>query len=104
MSTAAGEAMETKVRSLPSEFWPESDRKGWISAIRPSQRLRRGGAGSHMKAITLADLARRYGYFLDFMNRRGLLDSTKAAGGHVTPENVDAYLKELTARVGSVTV
>jgi integrase len=98
------ETMETKVRSLPIEFWPESDRKAWISASRPSQRLNRGGAGSHMKAITLDDLARRYGYFLDFMNRGGLLDPTKAAGGHVAPANVNAYLKELIARVGSVTV
>src|SRR4030088_1902221 len=98
------ETIEAKVRSLPIEFWPESDRKAWISACRPSQRLNRGGAGSHMKAITLDDLARRYGYFLDCMNRRGLLDPTKAAGTHVTPENVDAYLKELTARVGSGTV
>jgi integrase len=98
------ETIEAKVRSLPIEFWPESDRKAWISACRPSQRLNRGGAGSHMKAITLDDLARRYGYFLDCMNRRGLLDPTKAAGTHVAPENVDAYLKELVARVGSVTV
>jgi len=57
-----------------------------------------------MKPITLKDLARRYGYFLDYMNRRGLLDPNKAAGGHVTPENVDAYLAELSVRVGSVTV
>src|SRR5262249_18353903 len=28
----------------------------------------------------------------------------KAAGSHVTPENVDAYLAELSVRVGSVTV
>lgn len=105
MSTAPPiETTKTTVRSLPIEFWPQSDRKGWISATRPSQRLKRGGAGSHMKAITLADLARRYGYFLDFMNRRGLLDSTRAAGSHVTPENVAMYLAELSARVGSVTV
>jgi integrase len=38
------------------------------------------------------------------MNRRGLLDPNKAAGAHVTPGNVDAYLEELTTRVGSVTV
>ncbi len=57
-----------------------------------------------MKAITLSDLARRYGYFLDCMNRRGLLDPNKAAGGHVTPENVDVYIEELQARIGSVTV
>ena len=95
---------QATIRSLPIEFWPEADRKAWISACQPSQRLKRGGAGSHMKPITLDDLARRYGYFLDCMNRRGLLDLNKAAGGHVTPENVDAYLAELTARVGSVTV
>jgi site-specific recombinase XerD len=95
---------QATVRSLPIELWPEADRKAWVSACQPSQRLKRGGAGSHMKPITLNDLARRYGYFLDCLSRRGLLDPTKAAGAHVTPGNVDAYLEELTARVGSVTV
>src|SRR5258708_10515232 len=98
------ETTKAKVRSLPIELWPESDRKAWISASRPSHRLNRGGAGSHMKAITLDDLARRYGYFLDYMNRCGLLDPTMSAGAHVVPENVDTYLKELVTRVGSVTV
>ena len=68
------------------------------------QRLKRGGAGAHMKPITQGDLARRYGYFLDCMNRRGLLDPNKAAAGHVTREGVDAYLAELRDRVGSVTI
>jgi integrase len=95
---------KARIRSLPIEFWPEADRRAWMSACQPSQRLKRGGAGSHLKPITLSDLARRYGYFLDCINRRGLLDPNKAAGGHVTPENVDTYLEELTARVGSVTV
>jgi integrase len=95
---------QATVRSLPIELWPEADRNAWVAACQPSQRLKRGGAGSHMKAITLSDHRRRYGYFLDCMNRRGLLDPTKAAGAHVVPENVDAYLKELVARVGSVTV
>jgi integrase len=95
---------EAKIRSLPIEFWPEADRKVWVAACQPSQRLKRGGTGSHLKSITLNDLRRRYGYFLDCLNRRGLLDQSKAAGGHVTPENVAAYWKELAARVGSVTV
>ena len=98
------ETMEAKVRSLPIEFWPEADRKAWLSACQASRRLKRGGAGSHMKSITLNDLSRRYGYFLDFMDRRGLLDLNKAPSAHVTPENVAAYLDELTGRVGSVTV
>jgi integrase len=95
---------KARIRSLPIEFWPEADRRAWMTACQQSQRLKRGGAGSHLKPITLSDLERRYGYFLDFINRRGLLDPNKAAGGHVTPENVDTYLEELTARVGSVTV
>jgi integrase len=95
---------QATVRSLPIALWPEADRKAWISACQPSQRLKRGGAGSHMKPVTLNDLARRYGYFLDCMKRRRLLDLNYAAGAHVTPEKVDAYLQELTARVGSVTV
>ena len=97
-------SIKAKIRSLSIELWPDADRKAWISACRPSERLKRGGAGSHLKPITLNDLARRYGYFLDCINRRGLLDPNKAAGAHVTPENADAYLQELATRVGSVTV
>jgi integrase len=97
-------SIKAKIRSLPIELWPDADRKAWMSACRPSERLKRGGAGSHLKPITLNDLARRYGYFLDCINRRGLLDPNKAAGAHVTPENADAYLQELATRVGSVTV
>ena len=97
-------SIKAEIRSLPIALWPEADHKAWISACQPSQRLKRGGRGSHMKLITLDDLSRRYGYFLDCMNRQGLLEFDKAAGAHVTPENVDIYLAELTARVGSVTV
>jgi integrase len=96
-------SIKAKITSLPIELWPKADRKAWMSACQPSQRLKRGGAGSHLKPITQGDLARRYGYFLDCMNRRGLLDPNKAAGGHVTREGVDAYLAELNSRVGSVT-
>src|SRR5438132_9185239 len=95
---------KARIRSLPIEFWPEADRRAWMSACQPSQRLKRGGSGSHMKPITLNDLARRYGYFLDCMNRRGLLDLNGAAGAHVTSEYVETYFAELNSRVGSVTV
>jgi len=104
MSTPRQIEPSEKIRSLPIEFWPEADRRAWMSACQPSQRLKRGGAGSHMKQITLSDLERRYGYFLDCLNRRGLLDPNKTAGAHVTLANVDTYTEELTARVGSVTV
>jgi len=63
----------------------------------------RGGAGAHMNPITLADLARRYGYFLDFLDRSGLLDRSAAPASQVTPGNVARYMEELKKRVSSVT-
>jgi integrase len=56
-----------------------------------------------MKPITLADLKRRYGYFLDFLDRSELLDHVAPAASQVTPANVASYIEELTERVGSVT-
>src|SRR5262249_24431230 len=53
---------------------------------------------------TLADLKRRYGCFLDFLDRSGLLHRSAPAAGQVNPENVGKYIGELNERVGSVTI
>ena len=92
------------VRSLPIDLWPMADRRAWEEACRPSLRLRRGGAASHLRAVTQDDLARRYGYFLDFLSRSDLLDMTAGPAAQVIPQHVDAYVAELKTRVGSVTV
>lgn len=92
------------VQSLPIARWPEADRRAWIAASQPAERLKRGGAAAHLEPITRDDLARRYGYFLDFLARRGLLPKDAPAATAVTPENVDSYIAELNARVSSVTV
>ena len=102
-ATAILPANPSRVRSLPIEQWPSADRDAWMLACRPNQRLTRGGAGAHMKPVTLSDLARRYGYFLDFLDRCGLLDRSAAAASHVTPGNVVSYIEELGERVSSVT-
>jgi integrase len=93
-----------KFRSLPLDLWPEADRTAWISACRPAARLKRGGAASHLKPITRDDLARRYGYFLDFLGRHGLFRVDTLAATYVTPENVETYIAELKQRVSSVTL
>jgi integrase len=92
------------VRALPIQLWPGTDQAAWEEACSPSVRLKRGGAGSHLKPVTQRDLAQRYGYFLDFLSRSDRLDMNAVAGTQVTPDNVDAYVSELKARVGSVTV
>jgi integrase len=91
------------VRSLPIDKWPEADRLGWAGACRPIERLRRGGAASHMRDVTRRDLARRYGYFLDHVQRT---EGELKAGAIclVTPDRVGRYIAELKGRVGSVTL
>jgi site-specific recombinase XerD len=92
------------VRSLPLDQWPEADRSAWVVACRPNERLRRGGAAAHLKDITRRDLARRYGYFLDHVQRLEGLDRNAGTAGYVTPDRVDRFIAELEARVSSVTV
>ena len=60
-------------------------------------------AASICASHPLADLQRRYGYFLDFLDRSCLLDDSAPAAGQVNPENVGKYIEELSVRVGSVT-
>ena len=90
--------------SLPMPEWPTSDSLGWIQACQPSQRLKRGGAAAHLAPVSQADIANRYGLFLDFLQRHGGLDPAKGAMTLVTPENVNGFVTELQARVRSVTV
>src|SRR5215471_21129500 len=104
MDSHVSQITKGKIRSLPLDLWPEADRNAWTSACRPATRLKRGGAAGHLKPITRDDLARRYGYFLDFLSRRGLLEVDTLAATCVTRQNVETYIAELKERVGSVTL
>src|SRR5262245_59608769 len=92
------------VRSLPLMEWPEADRLAWEAACRPPKRLARGGAAGHLALVTLADLANRYGLYLDFLNRTERLDPGADAGAQVTSEAIAPFIVELEARVSSVTL
>lgn len=92
------------VRSLPLNEWPVADRLAWQGACRPGERLKRGGAASHLKPISQLDLERRYGYFLDYIARSGTnIAPDVSSAFYVTPQSVDGYVSELTGRVSSVT-
>src|SRR5688572_2346418 len=91
------------MRSLPLENWPSADRDAWQQACRPHLRLSRGGAAAGMKPVTQSDLARRYGYFLDHLNRGGVLDLSAPAGAQVTPEALNSFLAEIASIWRSVT-
>src|ERR671926_1914990 len=104
MTETAAKSSPLPVRSYPIALWPEADRVAWEAACRPAERLRAGGRAAYLAPITCADLERRYGYFLDFLDRTGRLDRDAPAAHQVTSENVHAYVEELQARVGSVTL
>jgi len=93
-----------KPRSLPITEWPKADRDGWDRACQPGRRLQRGGVASHLAPVSQADIANRYGLYLDFLQRNGRLDRIQGALTLVTPANVNEFKTELQARVRSVTV
>jgi len=103
-ATGVDRLMTGSVRSLPLEDWPAADRLGWAAACKPGLRLARGGTASHLASVTQADLARRYGYFLDYLDRSSRLDLGAEAGALVTPDAIADFIAELQARVSSVTV
>ena len=97
-------AVSGKPRSMPLTGWPAADRLGWAEACQPAQRLKRGGAASHLATVSQDDIANRYGLYLDFLSRNGRFDPAKNAMALITPDNVNAFIGELQTRVRSVTV
>lgn len=92
-------------RSLPIQEWPEADRQAFEEARRPSLRLKPGGSASHFAEASRKDFTNRYGAYLGFLQRRGVLNPNAAAVAQVTRSNVDAYIVELKDRkVSSVTI
>jgi len=91
-------------RSTPLNEWPAAHRETWEEIWRPGLRLRKGGAASRYAEVSREDFAQRYGAFLDFLERNGLLDPSAGPAAQVTPRNVERYIAELKARVRSVTV
>ena len=94
----------SKVRSLPVKEWPPADQRAWEEACRPAIRLKKGGSASHLAPVSRNDITNRYGAFLGFLQRRGVLDLLSPAAGQVTPANVERYIDELKARVRSFTI
>jgi site-specific recombinase XerD len=90
-------------RSLPVQEWPQADRRASEEARRPGIRLNPGGRASHFAEASLKDFITRYGAYLGFLQRRGILNLKAPPAAQVTRSKVKAYVAELKARVSSVT-
>src|SRR4051812_8252204 len=90
---------------LPLVEWPEADRAAWAAACQPGVRLKqRGGRASHFAPETRTDLQVRYGRYLRFLQRKGLLDCAASAPQIVSPERVTAFIDYVRPLWSSVTV
>jgi len=95
--------MPERVRACLESDWPIADREAWERACVAAQRLRPGGSAARMKPSTRTSLVRSYGYLLDFCRRKDIFDENAKPAGHVTPEIIDAFVRDLHDRVSSVT-
>jgi site-specific recombinase XerD len=91
-------------RSLPIDEWSQADRRALEEACRPGIRLKPGGRASHFAKASIEDFVTRYGAYLGFLQRRGILKLKATAAAQVTRSNVKAYLAELKERALSVTI
>ena len=73
-------------------------------ARRPGNRFERGGTAADLAEITVDNYVRRYGMYLDHLQRAGDLKSEAGPAAQVIPELVGRYVAELESRVRSVTV
>ena len=89
--------------TLQISEWPQSEQLAWEAACRPSVRLKKGGSGGHLNAVSQDDIARRYGRYLGFLKRTGRLDLNAPAASQVTPANVEAYMADFEGKISSVT-
>lgn len=91
-----------KPRSLPIAEWPAGDRLGWVAACQPAERFKRGGAASHLAAVSQHDIANRYGLYLDFLRRNKRFDAAKSAMSLVNPDDVNAGFVPLRSGTRSI--
>ena len=91
--------------ALLLEVWPRADRDAWRAATEIGESvLRSGGAASHLAPVTIHDLTRRYGYFLNHvrLTEQKLNENVQAAA--VTPETILTYLAATEGRLAPVTI
>src|SRR3954471_6955457 len=90
---------------LPLGEWPEADSAAWAAACQPGIRLKqRGGRASHFAPEIREDLQVRYGRYLRFLQRKGLLDGASLTPQIVSPERVTEFINYVRPLWSSVTV
>jgi integrase/recombinase XerD len=91
-------------RCTPLAEWPEADRRLWEAALSPGDLLEEGGSRAKYTESTNSGIVNSYGRWLQWADRRGLLDQTNLPADRITPDRVRAYLADLERRNATQTV
>lgn len=96
--------IDPATRCLKVSAWPISDQHAWANANRAGTLLRPGQPVSKWSATTRQTMIESYGRWLNWLQRHGSLDPAGEAAQQVLPENVLAYVEDLSAINASSTV
>ena len=91
-------------RCRPLDQWPQWDWRQWQSALQAGDLLEQGGCRAERSTFSNRAMAKGYGRWLAWLDRRGLLDEQVAPGDRITPDRVGAYVGHLEAENASRTV
>lgn len=94
--------MTRKRWSLDVAEWPASDQQAWVRATEHRPLFQRRGLASHWRAATRIKVAQAYGQWLHYLRRLGCLEADVAPCCRLTEERVSGYVRELQARVASM--
>lgn len=94
---------ETRL-SLKVEDWPVADREAWSAALEKGDILDGGGAASHLAPYSVKWMTTRYGNWLGWLKRKGLLDMNARPAAQVTPEFVKHYVADTEPNYSSASI
>jgi integrase/recombinase XerD len=89
---------------LPIEDWPAIDRVRWIAGVERKGLFDPAGVGANWSDGTRRKTAGGYGYWLSWLERRGVRDPNESPADRVSRECVGAYVAELRVSHAPYTV
>jgi integrase len=84
--------------------WPARDRAFWEKGVEPGGLFESSGAGSGWSDASRFKAARGYGYWLSWLETKGLCDPNLGPADRVSPEQVSAYIAEIAPTRAPFTV
>jgi integrase len=90
-------------KNLAIRDWHECDRKVWEAALRPGSILDNVGGLSHLRASSVAHLARSYGRWLWYLLSHDLFEAGRSGFALLSPDLFRGYVTMLRSNFAPIT-